>query len=378
MSQRLPSAITSRPASRAYAHTVSKARHPSLPSASKNAACGLTATTYGATASTIPLQKRSTAPAAAALPPCASPRSSTGSRSTTGSRPTTSCDRLRSTASASRSAKRAVGAPAAASLVTRPRVSPPPPRESRPSRAPWRAARAAAGAGTTRRAAARRRPPGRSRPRRALRLCEQRLDLGERRRASRDEAHRRHPPAGDRVRADEARSPAGTTTQARSRRSRPSSRERLDRLLERSEPVAEARGVLEALLAREPSEPRPERRDRGLDVVRLVALEGARGLPGGALRRERPERGRLGRDAPASRRDAGGRRGGRAAYRARSPEAAAPGAAGAPRAPPRAPTRSRASRPARGAASAASTAGRWRSPAKYERSRVRSWRARPT
>ena len=38
-------AITRRPASRAYADTVSKARHPSLPSASKKAACGLTATT---------------------------------------------------------------------------------------------------------------------------------------------------------------------------------------------------------------------------------------------------------------------------------------------------------------------------------------------
>ena len=34
---------------------------PSLPSASKNATCGFTATTYGATASTIPLQNRSTA-----------------------------------------------------------------------------------------------------------------------------------------------------------------------------------------------------------------------------------------------------------------------------------------------------------------------------
>ena len=66
MSPRLPSAITSRPISRAWAHTDSSAAAPSAPSASKNATCGLTATTYGATASTMPRQKRSTAAAAAA------------------------------------------------------------------------------------------------------------------------------------------------------------------------------------------------------------------------------------------------------------------------------------------------------------------------
>ena len=45
MSPRFASAITSSPASRAYRETASSARQPSLPSASKNAACGFTATT---------------------------------------------------------------------------------------------------------------------------------------------------------------------------------------------------------------------------------------------------------------------------------------------------------------------------------------------
>src|SRR3954453_22560078 len=91
---RLPSAITSSPARFAYWHTCSKAAIPAAPSASKNASWGLTATACGATASTIPQQKRAT-----------SPRSSTGSRSGCGSSPTTSCERLRSTSAASRSAK---------------------------------------------------------------------------------------------------------------------------------------------------------------------------------------------------------------------------------------------------------------------------------
>ena len=54
---------------------------PSAPSASKNAICGFTATAYGATASTIPQQKRANASARPRAPRCASPRSSTGSRS---------------------------------------------------------------------------------------------------------------------------------------------------------------------------------------------------------------------------------------------------------------------------------------------------------
>ena len=53
---------------------------------------------------------------------CASPASSTGSRSGRGSRPTSSWDRLRSTASASRSGKRAVEA-RAGSALTRERLA---------------------------------------------------------------------------------------------------------------------------------------------------------------------------------------------------------------------------------------------------------------
>src|SRR6266545_1845410 len=105
MSPRFASAITWRPAARAYAHTSSSARTPSAPNASKNATCGFTPTTYGATASTSPRQKRAQASADSARPRCASPFSSTGRRSGRGSSPTTSCERLCSTASASRSAK---------------------------------------------------------------------------------------------------------------------------------------------------------------------------------------------------------------------------------------------------------------------------------
>jgi hypothetical protein len=45
MSPRLASAITSSPTSRAWAQTASSAAAPSMPSASKNANCGFTATT---------------------------------------------------------------------------------------------------------------------------------------------------------------------------------------------------------------------------------------------------------------------------------------------------------------------------------------------
>ena len=47
MSPRFTSAITSSPASRAYAQTFSNARTPSQPRASKNADCGFTATACG-------------------------------------------------------------------------------------------------------------------------------------------------------------------------------------------------------------------------------------------------------------------------------------------------------------------------------------------
>ena len=59
MSPRLPSTTTSRPASRACAHTRSRAEMPTPPSASKKATWGFTATASSATASITPLQKRS-------------------------------------------------------------------------------------------------------------------------------------------------------------------------------------------------------------------------------------------------------------------------------------------------------------------------------
>src|SRR5436190_8242846 len=110
MSPRFASARTSRPAACAYSQVSSKARRPSAPSASKNASWGFTATECGATPSMTPQQKRATASAAALRATWASPRSSTGSRSSRGSRPTTSWERLRSTASARRSAKDLVAA----------------------------------------------------------------------------------------------------------------------------------------------------------------------------------------------------------------------------------------------------------------------------
>ena len=92
-------------ADRPRARTRTRARtrgRPSAPSASKNASCGLTATAYGATASTIPRQKRATS--AAAARPVRVAASSTGAV-----RPRIEPDdelaRLRSTASASRSPK---------------------------------------------------------------------------------------------------------------------------------------------------------------------------------------------------------------------------------------------------------------------------------
>ena len=104
MSPRFASAITSSPASRAYAHASSNARIPCEPKASKNASCGLTATHTGAAASIRPRQKRVIASPRAAGPSPASPCSSTGMRSSTGSSPSTSWLRLRSTHSATRSA----------------------------------------------------------------------------------------------------------------------------------------------------------------------------------------------------------------------------------------------------------------------------------
>src|SRR5918996_531832 len=103
MSPRLPSATTSRFAARAYSQTSSKARRPSAPIVSKYASWAFTPTTYGATASMSPRQKRATASAAALRLTWTSPRSSTGRSSGRGSSPTRSWLRLRSTASATRS-----------------------------------------------------------------------------------------------------------------------------------------------------------------------------------------------------------------------------------------------------------------------------------
>src|ERR671923_1390893 len=103
MSPRFPSATTSRFAARAYSQTSSKARMPSAPIVSKYASCAFTPTTYGATASISPRQKRATASAAAPRLRWMSPRSSTGRSSGRGSSPTRSWLRLRSTASATRS-----------------------------------------------------------------------------------------------------------------------------------------------------------------------------------------------------------------------------------------------------------------------------------
>src|SRR5581483_3108909 len=93
---------------------------PSAPRTSKKASCGLTATAWGATASTTPQQKRAT-----------SPRSSTGSSSGTGSSPTTSWLRFRSTSAASRSAK--VSVATAIRAQDRGRAGAPEGRVARPS-----------------------------------------------------------------------------------------------------------------------------------------------------------------------------------------------------------------------------------------------------
>ena len=94
MSPRLPSAITSRPARRAYAQICSNAAIPADPSASKNASCGLTATACG--------RDGVDDPAAEARDVAAQlDRQQIGR----GSSPTTSWLRFRSTSAATRSPK---------------------------------------------------------------------------------------------------------------------------------------------------------------------------------------------------------------------------------------------------------------------------------
>ena len=266
--------------------------------------------------------------------------------------PTTSCDRLRSTASASRSANGAVRS--ACGGVARHAAKGSPLHHARE----WRRARApstrSSGGGRRRNDATSRSSSVSSGPRatrsRARASATQRLHLGEPRPAR---AAPGAPPRPVRRRSHTPRtkpgSPAGTTTQARSAAQPLQLAQRLDRLLERGEPVAQARRVLEALLASRVAGAAPRSGgSAALDVVRLVTRRApARRVWAAPFARERTERRRLGRDAPACPAAPRGRRGGRVACRARSPAAEAPGAAGAPRAPPRAPTRSRATRPAR-------------------------------
>src|SRR4051812_30804874 len=100
MSPRLPSASTSSPASCAARVTASRAAQPSAPRRSKQASCGLTATTASPTASMTARQWSWTASAALAA------RSATGhSRIGSGSSPRTTWELRWATSSASRSAK---------------------------------------------------------------------------------------------------------------------------------------------------------------------------------------------------------------------------------------------------------------------------------
>ena len=249
--------------------------------------CGFTATTYGATASTIPQQKRPYADAASARPSTASPRSSTGSSSRRGSSPTTSWLRLRSTAFGEPVGEGRRGDPRARVEILRHREQSSArgsrPRRVRPRgearRAARRGAPAAACAETSRSAAARPRPRARSTPLpHACLGCrgEARFEL-QAAGAPWQQRARRHDASGRRRRT-RARSPsstAGTRRQSSSERSRSSSRSVPRHLLERRDPVAQARGVLEPLRRREASEPRraapaapqpglrPSRRARG-------------------------------------------------------------------------------------------------------------------
>ena len=216
----------------------------------------------------------------------------------TGSRPTTSCDRLRSTASARRSANECRGS---ACGVARHAA-----KGSPSTSAAIASGSSARDAELGRRATEERRDQPelvgvlrRLRPRRALRLREERRDLDGRGRALRDEALRRDASTRDRIGAYEAGAPGrhdDACAQAPEALQLP---EGGDRLLERREAVAETRRVLEALVAGESREPRAERHDGRLDVVRLVAVERPRRTTRDALRGERPEARRLVRDAPA-------------------------------------------------------------------------------
>ena len=208
-------------------------------------------------------------------------------------------------------------------------------------------------------------------------LGEARLDLEPAAASARDGAAR-DDAAGEEDRPGHPRLERGHDEAGPQRPQAPQLVDPLDHLLERGDPVAQPGGVLEAKIAGEPAKPEPQ---PGSDRARIVALEAVERLRRAARQRparDRPVRRRLGAADPAGAASAAGRRAGRAACCARSPAAAARAGAAARRAPPRARCRTAATRPARARPSAASTAGRWRSPEKYERSRALRLRARPT
>jgi hypothetical protein len=99
-SPRLPSAMTSRPWSRAVATTFSSATQPLTPRRSKQASCNLTAMQLDAVASITARQCAVTASSTASAPPATGHR-----RAGSGSRPRTIWLRRSSTSAATRSAK---------------------------------------------------------------------------------------------------------------------------------------------------------------------------------------------------------------------------------------------------------------------------------
>src|SRR5262245_21861775 len=302
MSPRLTSSSTSRPLERAYSQTSSSARIPSDPSASKNAACGFTATTYGPTASTIPLQKRTTAAAAEGRPSTASPRSSIGSTSRSGSSPTTSWLRLRATASARRSAnavvsctgtfcrRGAAGGPGYASRTSGgedlarverddPELRSGSPQEARDDEQVGRIL-------------------GREGELRARSLREPGIDLEPAGRPLGDRPRGRDAPLCDEERAPEALLTRGSEHADPKLPQTGECLDPRDRIVERRQPVAVARGVLEAEVAREPQEPGPARCERRCGMLALEAVERACRESGTSLARERAQRTGLGDDRP--------------------------------------------------------------------------------
>lgn len=109
-SPRLPSAIVSRPASRAAPQTSASAVQPGAPRRSKQASWGLTATQAGPTR---PISERQLAATAAATRSAAGPGpgSTPASPAGSGSSPRQTWLRRSSTSAASRSAKGAVVSP---------------------------------------------------------------------------------------------------------------------------------------------------------------------------------------------------------------------------------------------------------------------------